>query len=122
MTTYTMNGHRHSTRQIQLEMILGIAKNQVAQSTRALWRLRTKPEKFSCLESAEPRVQLQAALKQIEGLLERNRELLEIVLLLSQTLDDTQQIASAEHLTPYPTRRPLNSWKSTMTTAITIKT
>jgi len=92
VTTYTMNGHRHSTRQIQPRIILGIAGNQVAQSTRAQWRLRTLPERFSCLESADPQVQLQAALTQIEDLLQKNTKLLETVLLLSQALDDAQSI------------------------------
>lgn len=121
MTTYTMNGHRHSTREIEPEIILGIARNQVAQSARARWQLRTLPERFRCLESADPKMQLQAALTQIEDLLQRNRKLLETVLLLSQALDDTYSINSAEHGAVYPTRRPLSSWKSTMMTAITIR-
>jgi len=88
---------------------------------RARWQLRTLPERFRCLESADPKMQLQAALTQIEDLLQRNRKLLETVLLLSQALDDTYSINSAEHGAVYPTRRPLSSWKSTMMTAITIR-
>lgn len=88
MTTYTMNGHRHSTMRIQPEILMGVAGNQVAQITRARWRLRVPPEKFSCLESSEPRVQIQAALKQIEALLQKNTQLLETVFLLNQALSD----------------------------------
>ena len=92
MTTYTLNGHRHSTMQLQPEILKGIVANQVAQCTRARWRLRALPEQFSCLESTEPRVQLQGALKQIEALLQRNSQLLETVCLLGRALGDAHSL------------------------------
>lgn len=88
MTTYTMNGHRHSTLQIQPEILAGIVGKQVAQYARARWRPGTRPEKFSCLESDDPKIQLQAALAQIENLLRENTQLLETVHLLSRALSD----------------------------------
>lgn len=96
MTTYTMNGHRHSTMQIQPEILMGIAVNQVARVSRARWRLRALPEKFRCLESPEPRVQLQAALKQIETLLQRNTLLLETIFLLGQALGDAHLLIHSD--------------------------
>lgn len=92
MTTYTMNGHQHSTRQIQPEILMGIARNQVARLTRARSRAGASPERFSCLESADPRIQLQEALTQIESLLERNTQLLETVLLLGQALNEAHSL------------------------------
>lgn len=71
---------------------MGIAVNQVARVSRARWRLRSLPEKYRCLESPEPRVQLQAALKQIEALLHRNMQLLETVFLLNQALGDAHSL------------------------------
>lgn len=96
MTTYTMNGHRHSTQQIQPEILLGIVGNQVAQFTRARWRSETRPERFSCLESADPQIQLQTALAQIDDLLQKNTKLLETVLLLSQTLNDAHSLIQTD--------------------------
>ncbi|NDY96795.1 hypothetical protein [Wenzhouxiangella limi] len=91
MTTYTMNGHRHSSTKIQPEILQGIVGNQVAQVTRARWRLRPRPE-FSCLESANPQMQIQAALAQIEDLLQKNGQLLETLLLLSRALNDAYSL------------------------------
>lgn len=71
---------------------MGIVENQVAQFTRARWRLGARPEQFSCLESADPRVQLQEALTQIENLLHENTQLLQNVLLLSQALNDAHSL------------------------------
>lgn len=88
MTSYTMNGHRHSKAQIEPQILLGMVGNQAARIARAQWRLRATPEKFSCLDSSEPHIQLQTALKQIETLLQRNTQLLETVLLLGQALGD----------------------------------
>lgn len=92
MTTYTMNGHRHPTIQIQPEILIGIVGNQAAQFRRVQWRMRAMPEKFSCLENPNPQAQLQEALKQIEDLLQRNMELLETVFLLSQALSDAHSL------------------------------
>lgn len=92
MTTYTMNGHRHSTIKVQPEILMGIVENQAAQFTRERWRLRAQPEKFNCLENPEPRVQLQEALKQIDALVQRNMQLLDTVLLLSQALNDAHSL------------------------------
>lgn len=92
MTTYTMNGHSHSTMQIQPEILMGIVGNQAAQFTRAQWRMRTQPEKFNCLENPDPGVQLQEALKQIETLLRRNVLLMETVFLLNQALGDAHAL------------------------------
>lgn len=92
MTTYTMNGHRHSTAEVQPEILMGIVGNRVAQIARAQWRLQTRSEKFSCLDSADPQIQLQAALAQIETLLQRNAQLLETVFLLNQALNDTHSL------------------------------
>lgn len=92
MTTYTMNGHRHPTMQIQPEILMGMVGNQTARFKRVQSRLRTSPEKFSCLESPDPRIQLQEALKQIEALLQRNVQLLETVFLLSQALSDAHSL------------------------------
>ena len=76
----------------QPEILMGIVGNQVAHFTRARWRLQEGPERFRCLESADPKVQLQAALAQIETLLKRNRELIETVVLLSQALDEAHSL------------------------------
>lgn len=92
MTTYTMNGHKHSTTQVQPEILMGIVGNQVAQITRAQWRLEMRPEKFSCLEDSEPKAQMQAALKQIETLLQQNTQLLDTVFLLNQALSDVHTL------------------------------
>lgn len=92
MTTYTMNGHKHSITQVQPEILMGMAGNQIAQITRAQWRLQAKPEKFSCLEDSEPQNQMQAALKQIETLLQQNTQLLETVFLLNQALNDVHSL------------------------------
>lgn len=92
MTTYTMNGHRHPTSQVQPEIIMGIIGNQVARFTRARRRSGAMPERFSCLESSDPRIQLQAALSQIENLLGKNRNLLETVLLLGRALNDAHAL------------------------------
>lgn len=107
MTTYTMNGHRHSTTQIQPEILMGIVGNQVAQFTRAQWRLRTLPERFSCLESPEPQAQLQAALKQIEDLLRKNTQLLKTVFLLSQALGDAHSLIHNDGSTGWSDRDKL---------------
>lgn len=95
MTTYTMNGHKHSTRQMQTEILMGIVGNEVAQLTRARWRSGT-PERFSCLESADPEIQLQAALAQIENLLHKNTQLLETALLLGQALNDAHALIQTD--------------------------
>lgn len=87
-----MNGHKHSTMQIQPYILMGMVRNHVAQSMRARWRLQALPEQFICLESSEPRVQLQEALKQIESLLQRNLQLLETTFLLSQALCDAHSL------------------------------
>lgn len=92
MTTYTMNGHEHSTTQIQPEILMGIVGNQVAQITRAHWRLQARSEKFSCLEDSDPQAQMQAALKQIETLLQQNTQLLDTVFLLNQALNDVHSL------------------------------
>lgn len=114
MTTYTMNGHRHSTTQIQPEILMGIVGNQVAQVTRTRWRLGTPPEKFSCLESPDPRVQIQEALKQIETLLHSNMQLLETVFLLSQALGDTSSLIHKNASIGWPYRnKPRLPQKST---------
>ncbi|WP_376694920.1 hypothetical protein [Wenzhouxiangella sp. EGI_FJ10305] len=97
MTTYTMNGHKHSTRQIQPEILMGIVGKQVAQFSRARWQSRAQPERFSCLASADPRIQLQTALTQIEDLLHKNAQLLETVLLLGQALNDAHSSIHADH-------------------------
>lgn len=91
MTTYTMNGHRHSSTRIQPEILQGIVEKQVAQFTRARWRLQPRPE-FSCLESDDPQMQIQAALAQIEDLLQKNGQLLETVLLLNRALNDAYSL------------------------------
>lgn len=93
MTTYTMNGHRHPTMQVQPEIIRGIVANQVAQIARARRRWQAPPEKFRCLENPDPQVQLQEALKQIEALLQTNTQLLETVFLLSQALGDAYPLS-----------------------------
>lgn len=92
MMTYTMNGHQHPTEQFQPEILSGMAGNLAAQLTWARGRLRALPEQFSCLDSAEPRIQLQEALKQIEALLQRNSQLLETVYLLGQALGDAHSL------------------------------
>ncbi len=92
MTTYTMNGHGDPARQVQPEILMGIVGNQAAQFKRTRWRLRTQPEKYSCLESPEPRVQLQGALKQIDELLKRNMQLLEVVFMLGKALGDAHAL------------------------------
>lgn len=92
MTTYTMNGHGDPTMQVQPDVLMGIVGNQAAQFKRARWRLRTQPEKYSCLDSSEPRVQLQEALRQIDDLLNRNMQLLETVFLLGQALGDAHAL------------------------------
>ena len=92
MTTYTMNGHSHPTTQIQSEILMGMVGNQVAKLTRAQWQLRALPERFKCLESADPQIQLQTALNQIERLLHKNTQLLESVLLLSRALNDAHSL------------------------------
>lgn len=92
MTTYTMNGHGDPAMQVQPEILMGIVGNQAAQFKRARWRLRTQPEKYSCLDSSEPRVQLQGALKQIDELLKRNMQLLETVFMLGKALGDAHAL------------------------------
>lgn len=104
MTTYTMNGHRHSTSELQPRILMGIVGNQVAQFARARWRLRALPEKFRCLESAEPEVQVQAALKQIESLLQKNAQLLETVFLLNQALTCAHSRFESDQSITRPTR------------------
>lgn len=96
MTTYTMNGHKLPTRQVQPEILEGAAWNQVAKITRAQWRLQSQPEKYSCLESPDPRDQLQAALKQIETLLQENTQLVKTVLLLDHALSDALSLIHAD--------------------------
>lgn len=93
MNTYTMNGHRHSTAQIQPEILKGIVGNQFARFTKSRWRLRAQPEKFSCLQSSDPELQIQAALKQIEALLQENRQLLETLFALSQSVNSAHSFA-----------------------------
>lgn len=107
MTTYTMNGHKHSTRQIQPEILMGIVGKQVAQFTRARWRSGTRPERFSCLESADPRIQLQTALSQIDDLLHKNSQLLETVLLLGQALNDAHSLIRTDESISQPDRERL---------------
>jgi len=92
MTTYTMNGHSHPTTQVQSEILMGMVGNQVAKLTRAQWQFRALPERFKCLESADPQIQLQTALNQIERLLHKNTQLLESVLLLSRALNDAHSL------------------------------
>ena len=92
MMSYTMNGHQHPSEQVQPEILVGMVGNLAAQFTRARGRLRALPEQFSCLDSPEPRVQLQNALKQIEVLLENNSQLLETVYLLGQALADAHAL------------------------------
>lgn len=107
MTTYTMNGHKHSMKELQPEILMGIVGNRIAQFARAHWRLRVFPEKFRCLESADPEAQLQAALKQIETLLYKNAQLLETVLLLSQALNGTHSIIRSDQASGRPIRGKL---------------
>lgn len=92
MTTYTMNGHQHPTEQFQPEILMAMTGNLAAQLTRARGRLRALPEKYSCLDSPEPRIQLQEALKQIEALLQRNSQLLATVYLLGEALGDAHSL------------------------------
>lgn len=96
MTTYTMNGHRHSTNHVQPEIIMGIVGNQVARFTRARRRSGAMPERFSCLESSDPQIQLQEALTQIDKLLQNNTKLMETVLLLGQALNDAHALVQAD--------------------------
>lgn len=96
MTTYTMNGHKHSTSQVQPEIVMGIIGNQVARFTRARRHLEAMPERFSCLESPDPQIQLQEALTQIDQLLQKNTKLLETVLLLGQALKDAHALIKAD--------------------------
>lgn len=96
MTTYTMNGHKHSTTLVQPEILMGIVGNQVAQITRAQWRLRERPAKFSCLKESEPQAQMQAALKQIESLLQQNTQLLRTVFVLNQALNDAHSLIQSD--------------------------
>jgi len=96
MTTYTMNGHRHSTLQVQTEILSGMARNQAAHRARKLWRAQPQPEKFNCLDSPDPGIQLQTALKQINNLSHRQRQLIDLVLLLDQALRDAQSMIAQE--------------------------
>lgn len=107
MATYTMNGHRHSSASIQPEILLGIVGNHVAHATRARCRLRACPEKFNCLESPDPQMQIQAALAQIEELLNKNEQLLETVLLLSRALNDAVSFLNANERIERPERKTL---------------
>lgn len=107
MTTYTMNGHKHSSRQVQPEILMGIVGKQVAQSTRARRRSGVQPERFSCLESADPQIQLQTALSQIEDLLHKNSQLLETVLLLGQALNDVHSLIHKDESVSQPDREKL---------------
>lgn len=121
MTTYTMNGHKHSTRQIQSEILMGIVGKEVAQFTRARWQSGTQPERFSCLESADPEIQLKEALTQIDNLLHRNTQLLETVLLLGQALNDAQSLTHTEKSIGLPNQDRLRlshdfSWSHEATT------
>lgn len=92
MTTYTMNGQQHPTMQIQPDILAGMAGNLAAQLRRSRRRLRALPEQFSCLDSPDPRVQLQEALKQIEFLLQENSQLVETVYLLGRALKNAHSL------------------------------
>ncbi len=88
MTTYTMNGRTLPARCLHGGAHATTAGEQVLNVTKVQWRLQVQPERFQCLESAEPRDQLKAALKQIESLLEENTRLMQTVLLLDHALSD----------------------------------
>lgn len=92
MTTHTMNGHNFLASQAQPGILRGPAWIQLAKTTRAQWRLQKQPEKYSCLESPDPRDQLQAALKQIESLLQENAQLIRTALVLEHALSDALSI------------------------------
>lgn len=92
MTSYTMNGHKHSTMRVEPEILLGIARNQIAKFKRARLLSPAMPEKFRCLESPDSKIQLQEALRQIDDLLNRNMQLLETVFLLGQALGDPRPL------------------------------
>lgn len=93
--------------QVQPEILMGIVGNQTAQFKRARRRLQALPERFSCLESPEPRIQLQEALKQIDTLLHRNMHLLETVFLLSEALSDAHSLIHNDASISWPDRDKL---------------
>lgn len=86
MTTYTMNGHSQSATKMAVGGFVGLADDQAKRSRPPRLSAAALPERFSCLESPEPRAQLQAALKRIDTLLQENAALRDTVFLLSQSL------------------------------------
>ncbi|NBB93541.1 MAG: hypothetical protein GVY32_10285, partial [Gammaproteobacteria bacterium] len=88
MKTYTMIGHTDSPLAVQPDALMRVRGNSLVALTRAAWRPKTHPEQFNCLESADPQVQLRAALKQVASLLQENARLIQTVLLLDHALND----------------------------------
>lgn len=90
MVSYTMNGHEHSTVQARSGVRVASVGSRIARRQSPDWVVRPLPERFRCLASPDPGVQLQDALNQIEALLERNTTLLKVVFQLGQALSEAQ--------------------------------
>ena len=90
VSTYAMDDHEVQTGRDRTGAPVGTEWNRIARTTRAQWRLQVLPEKYSCLASSDPGDQLQAALKQIESLLNRNAQLVQAIVALDCALSKSR--------------------------------